>query len=309
MTGPACSVPPMQMRSQNTGDSPAGFAFAVSAYGLWGFLPLYLKLVEHLPTLEVLAHRIIWALPVAGLVLILTRRVADIRQVIRQPKLLAMAALTAVIISVNWGVYVWAVDNDRALDAALGYYINPLFSIALGAVFLKEKLLPAQWVAVGFAALAVAVLTAYNGSLPWISIVLFVSFGMYGYFRKTLPLGANQGFFLEVAILAPAAIAYALWLGPDGGFLTQNASDTWLLIGCGLVTALPLILYGNGAKRLRMTTMGILQYIAPTMIFLVAVLVFDEPFGPDRAIAFPLIWLALVIYTTAMVRGPRPARA
>jgi len=295
----------MASESPPSGDTRAGFLFAVSAYGLWGFLPLYLKLLEHIPPVEVIAHRVLWSVPVAGLVLIALRRTGDLREALRNPRMIGMAALTAGLISLNWGVYVWAIANDRAIDAALGYYINPLFSVALGALILREKLTRLQWVAVGLAALAVAVLTFYAGSLPWVALVLMGTFGVYAFLRKTLPIGPNQGFLLEVLILSPPALAYMIWLGPEGNFLTGNLNDTLLLLGCGAVTAIPLILYANGAKRLRLSTIGILQYIAPTMIFLFAVFLFDEPFGMDRAIAFPLIWLALVLYTLSMFRQSR----
>jgi chloramphenicol-sensitive protein RarD len=155
-----------------TGDTPAGFAFAVSAYLLWGGLPIYLKALDHVPPVEVIAHRILWSVPVAGLVLIVLGRTSDILRALKTPKMLGMAALTATMISINWGVYVWSIANDHALDAALGYYINPLFSVALGAVILREKLSTAQWVAVGLAVLAVAVLTAATGRLPWVALVI-----------------------------------------------------------------------------------------------------------------------------------------
>jgi len=296
--------------SPNSGDSAAGFGFAVSAYLLWGFLPLYMKLVEHIPAVEVIAHRVLWSVPIAGLVLIVLRRTRDLSAALRTPRMVGMAALTATLISVNWGTYVWSIANDHALDAALGYYINPLFSIALGAIVLRERLSTVQWIAVGLAAVAVGILTWWNGSLPWVALILMGTFGIYAYLRKTLPIGPNQGFLLEVLLIAPFALGYMLWLGPEGHFLTTGWQDTLLLLGCGAVTAIPLILYANGAKRLKLSTIGILQYIAPTMIFLIAVFVFGEPFGPARAIAFPLIWLALILYTASMIREarrPKPA--
>lgn len=299
----------MTTPAQHSGDTPAGFAFAVSAYVLWGGLPIYMKAIEHIPPVEIIAHRVLWSVPVAGLVLIALRRTSDLGRALRDPRMVGMAALTATMISLNWGVYVWAIANDHALDAALGYYINPLFSVLLGAVVLRERLAPAQWVAVGLAAVAVAILTVASGVVPWVALVLMGSFGIYGYLRKTLPIGPNQGFLLEVLLLSPFALAYVLWLGPEGHFLTTGRFDTLMLIGCGVVTAVPLILYANGAKGLKLSTIGILQYIAPTLIMLVAVFVFAEPFGPARAVAFPLIWLALVIYTVSLVRTARAARA
>lgn len=288
-------------------DSLSGLAFAVSAYVFWGFLPLYMKLMDHIPAEEVLAHRVIWSVPVAGLVLIVLRRTDDLMAALRTPRVLAMGLLTSALISLNWWVYVWSIANDQAIDAALGYYINPLFSIALGAILLKEKLTRSQLVAIGLAAVAVAVLTYEAGSLPLVALTLTLSWGFYAYFRKTLPVGANQGFMLEVLILTPFALIYLawIWMTDVQHFGAGVTLDTWLLFGCGLITAGPLMLYANGAKRLRLSTIGILQYIAPTMIFLVAVFVFEEPFGRGKAIAFPMIWLALIIYSTSMFRQMR----
>lgn len=288
-------------------DSLSGLAFAVSAYVLWGFLPLYMKLMDHIPAEEVLAHRVIWSVPVAGLVLIVLRRTDDLMAALRTPRVLAMGLLTSALISLNWWVYVWSIANDQAIDAALGYYINPLFSIALGAILLKEKLTRSQLIAIALAAAAVAVLTYEAGSLPLVALSLTLSWGFYAYFRKTLPVGANQGFMLEVLILTPFALIYLawIWMAEAQHFGAGVALDTWLLFGCGLITAGPLMLYANGAKRLRLSTIGILQYIAPTMIFLVAVFVFDEPFGRGKAIAFPMIWLALIIYSSSMFRQMR----
>ncbi|MBO6791206.1 MAG: EamA family transporter RarD [Dinoroseobacter sp.] len=288
-------------------DSLSGLAFAVSAYVFWGFLPLYMKMMDHIPAEEVLAHRVIWSVPVAGLVLIVLRRTDDLMAALRTPRVLAMGLLTSALISLNWWVYVWSIANDQAIDAALGYYINPLFSIALGAILLKEKLTRSQLIAIGLAAVAVAVLTYEAGSLPLVALTLTLSWGFYAYFRKTLPVGANQGFMLEVLILTPFALIYLawIWMIDVQHFGAGVTLDTWLLFGCGLITAGPLMLYANGAKRLRLSTIGILQYIAPTMIFLVAVFVFEEPFGRGKAIAFPMIWLALIIYSTSMFRQMR----
>lgn len=287
-------------------DTLPGFAFAFSAYFLWGFLPLYLKWLAHIPAAEVLAHRIIWSVPIAGLVLVLMGRTADVARVLRDPRSLAMGALAAFLISINWGVYVWSIAAERTLDAALGYYINPLFSVFLGFALLGERLTKLQWAAVGLAGCAVVVLTVENGSLPWPALVLMISWGFYAYFKKSLPIGPNQGFLLEVLILLPFALAYVIYLAATGtGHFIPMSTDMWLFFGCGVVTAVPLLLYANGAKGLRMTTIAIMQYIAPTMIMLVAVFVFKEPFGSARAIAFPMIWAALGLYSYSMFRSRR----
>jgi chloramphenicol-sensitive protein RarD len=260
-----------------------------------------------MPAMEVVAHRVIWSLPIIGLLILITGRTADLKVALRSPRMLGMGALTALFISINWGVYIWAIAHDRTLDGALGYYINPLFSVFLGAVLLGERLSRLQWAAVALAGLAVVVLTVEEGGLPWVALALMLSWVAYAFCKRKLPIGPNQGFFLEVAILCVPALGYVAWLGAtgQGSFAVGTPLDTWLLMGCGLVTAIPLIFYVNGAKLLRLSTIGILQYIAPTLIFLVAVFLFREPFGPARMIAFPMIWAALVLYSVALFRQSR----
>ena len=291
-------------------DKAAGFAYATSAYFLWGFLPLYLTLLAHVPAVEVVVHRILWSLPLAALVLFATKRFGDLAVILRTPRYLAMGALTAAIISLNWGVYVWAIASAQALDAALGYYINPLFSVFLAAVLLGERLNRPQMVAIVLAALAVIVLTLANGRLPIAALALTGTWGAYAFFKKWLPIGPNQGFFLEVLLLTPPALGYIFYLTLTGEshFFATTSLDGLLLMGCGIVTAIPLILYGNGAKLLRLSTIGMLQYIAPTMIFIMAVFVLGEEFGRAEWIAFPLIWLALVIFTWSLFQARRSSQ-
>lgn len=293
-----------------TGDSPRGFAFALTAYLLWGFLPFFMKAVAHIPASEVVAHRIVWSVPLAGLVLVWLGRTGDIKAALRSPRMLGMATLTAVLITINWGIYVWAIGAGRAIETALGYYINPLFSIFLGAVLLKEMPDRAQMVAIALAAVAVGVLAFDAGGLPWVSIGLCLSWGFYAFFRKTLPIGPNQGFFLEVLLLSVPALGYIVWLeaSGEGHFGDTGMADVLWLLACGVITAIPLMIYANGAKLLRLSTIGIMQYIAPTMIFIIAVFVFGEPFGTAKLIAFILIWVALVIYSGSMLRTARARR-
>jgi chloramphenicol-sensitive protein RarD len=288
-------------------DTGPGFAFAISAYLFWGFLPLYMKALAHVPPVEVVAHRVLWSVPVAGAILWATGRTGDLGRALRSRATLGMAAVTAALVSVNWGIYVWAIGSGNALDAALGYYINPLFSVFLGAVLLKERLSPAQVAAIALAAAAVAVLTWENGRVPVAALALTVTWGAYAYCKRTLPIGPNQGFLLEVLILTPVALILlgAITAGGGGHFLAGSPGDTWLLLGTGLVTAVPLILYAYGAKGLRLSTIAILQYISPTMIFLTAVLIFGEEFGRAERIAFPMIWAALALYTASLVRQTR----
>ena len=288
-------------------DSLSGFLYALTAYFIWGFLPLYMKQLSHIPPVEVIAHRVLWSLPIAFVVLVWMGRTQDLRTALRTPRMLLMGAATALLISVNWGIYVWAIGSGHALEAALGYYINPLFSVFLGRVLLGERLSRAQGAAIALAASAVALLTYETGALPVVALSLTLSWGIYAYLKKSLPIGPNQGFTLEVLLLTPLALGYVVWAGATGhgNFLQGVARDDLLLLGCGVVTAIPLMIYANGAKRLRLSTIAMMQYIAPTMIFLTAVFVFGEPFGQTRAVAFPMIWAALVIYTASMINSRR----
>lgn len=287
-----------------------GFFFALSAYLLWGALPLFMKTVAHIPAPEVVAHRILWSAPIAGVVLLMLGRTADVKAALRSPRTVLMAAVTAAFITCNWGIYVWAIASDRAVETALGYYINPLMSVVMGAVLLGEKLNRFQIAAIVLATLAVVVLALDAGGLPWVSLALALTFAIYGFLRKTLPIGPSQGFFLEVMILCLPALGYIVWLQMrgEGHFVAANPRDIGLLLACGPVTAVPLLLYAFGAKLLKLSTIGLMQYIAPTIVFLTAVFVFGEPFNGVRVIAFALIWVALAIYTWSMFfRRPAPA--
>jgi len=273
------SPPPAQDQ-----DSAKGLMLAVTVYTFWGFLPLYMKLM--------------------GAVLIVMRRTSDLREALRNPAMLGMACVCAALVSINWGFYVYAVFIDRALEAAIGYYINPLFSVFMAAVVLGERLSRVQLVAIALAAAAVVVLTLDAGGVPWLAMGMTLSWGFYALAKKSLPIGPNQGFLLEVLILLVPALGYVGVLAAQGGG-QFGGPDTALLLGCGLVTAIPLLIYANSAKLLRLSTIGILQYIAPTLIFLIAVFVFDEPFGRAQMIAFPLIWAALALYSWSILRSMR----
>jgi chloramphenicol-sensitive protein RarD len=301
---------PIPLARPDNEDSLGGFLYALGAYFMWGFLPIYMKMVAHISPVEVVAHRVLWSLPIAAGIIWALGRTNDLRAALRAPKMLGMAAITAMLVSINWGIYVWAIGSGQALEAALGYYINPLFSVALGATLLGERLNRVQMAAIALATLAVAMLTWEAGRLPLVALSLTVSWAAYAFFKRSLPIGPNQGFFLEVMLLSPIAFVYVIWVQANGHghFLTGLASDTALLLGCGVVTAVPLMVYANGAKRLRLSTIGIMQYITPTMIFLLAVLVFKEPFGGLKLVAFPMIWLAQVIYSWGLFRQAR-ARA
>jgi chloramphenicol-sensitive protein RarD len=291
-------------------DGKKGFIFALAAYLLWGILPFYLKTVAHMPALEVVAHRIIWSVPIAGALLWWLGLFGDLKIALTTPRMLAMATLTASLITLNWGTYVWAIGSGHAIDTALGYYINPLVNVVLGGIFLGERLSKPQMVAVALAACAVILLTVYSGGLPWISLVLAFSFGFYGFFRKTLPIGPTQGFMLEVLLLSIPSLGFIFWTVSQGTshFFNGNGHDIGLLLFAGPATAVPLILYAFGAKLLRYTTIGLMQYIAPTIVFLSAIFIFGEPFSHIQFIAFALIWSALAIYTWSMLYDARKVR-
>ncbi len=288
-------------------DSKLGFIYAGASYFMWGFLPFYMKAVAHIPAWEVVPHRILWSVPITAFVIWWLGLTADIKAAIASPRTLAMAALTASIITVNWGIYVWAVGSGRALETALGYYINPLFSVFLAAVLIGERLNRPQMFAILLAVIAVAILTWDAGGLPWVSLGLTFSWGFYAYFKKTLPVGPTEGFFLEVLILAVPSLIMLSWFESQGSshFIHTGWQDTALLMGSGLVTAIPLILYANGAKLLRLSTIAVMQYSAPTMIFLIAVFIFKEPFGMAKLTAFGFIWAALIIYTWSLIKAHR----
>lgn len=292
-------------------DTPRGFAFAGAAYLIWGLLPFYFKALSHVPTVEIIAHRVIWAVPVALGVLIWLGRTADLRAALRNPRMLGMAFVTASLISVNWITYVWLIQSGQAMEAALGYYINPIFSVALGAGLLGEKLSIRQWGAVALAASAVLVLTLEAGSLPIGALLLVFSWGGYAFFKRALPIGPNQGFTLEALILLPFAIGFVIWSQAQGTLYMARAGglDLALLIGAGAITAIPLMLYANGAKGLTLSTIAIAGYAIPTLIFLISVFIFREPFEGARQVAFPMIWGAMALYIWEVLRKRRAALA
>lgn len=296
-------TPALPPKAAGSGDTLPGFLYALTAYLLWGFLPLYMKALAHIPPVEVIAHRVLWSVPIAVAVIVWLGRTEDLKAALKSPRMLGMGAMTAALISVNWGIYVWAIGSGHALDAALGYYINPLFSIFLGAVLLREKMGRTQMVAIALAVVAVGILTWEAGRLPVVALGLTLTWGFYAYLKRRLPIGPNQGFTLEVLILLAPAVGYIVWLLSQGTghFLVGVTWDNTLLIGCGLVTAVPLMIYANGAKRLTLSTIAIMQYIAPTLIFLTAVFIFGEPFSGVKLVAFCLIWAALVIYSLPML--------
>ncbi|MEN9935413.1 MAG: hypothetical protein RLZZ387_1992 [Chloroflexota bacterium] len=288
-----------------------GILYAAGAYLCWGLLPLYWKALHDVPVFETMAHRIVWALLVALVLVAARRHWGGLGAAFRSGRTLVTFAASALLLSVNWFVYIWAVNTGHIVETSLGYFINPLVNVLLGVLFLKERLRLPQGAAVAVALGGVLYLTVEYGAFPWIAITLALSFGVYGLLHKLAPLNALDGFAFETLLMTPPALAFLAYqeMAVGGAFVHAGPDITALLVGAGLVTAVPLLLFSAGARRIQLTTLGILQYIAPTMQFLLGVLVYGEPLTPQRLVGFCLIWLALAIYTVDGIRRSRAAHS
>jgi chloramphenicol-sensitive protein RarD len=276
-----------------------GILFAIAAYSLWGFLPIYWKTIDEVPATQILSHRIIWSFIFLLGIIFIKKDLGAFRFAIRSRKTLAIFSGAALLISVNWLIYIWAVNAGFIVETSLGYFINPLVSVLLGVIFLKEKLRPMQWVPVGLAAAGVLYLTFSFGVLPWIALVLASTFGLYGLIKKTASLNSLHGLSLETGILFLPAVGFLLLAeGQGSGSLGHLGWRTdFLLILTGVVTALPLLLFATAARRINLSTLGILQYIAPSTQFLIGVFLYGEPLTTSRLVGFAFIWAALLIYS------------
>jgi chloramphenicol-sensitive protein RarD len=286
----------------------AGLIMGLSAYSLWGVLPLYFKAMVHVPATEIVAHRILWSLIFLGALASIWRKWGTIRSALSAPKVALTLLLTAILIGVNWLVYIYAVVSGHVLEGSLGYYLNPLVNVLLGVFLLKERLSIFQKGAVALAAAGVAILAVGAGGAIWISLTLAASFALYGYLRKVAPVDSLEGLWIETLYLTPLAFGFVLWLGVEGQgqFLGERTTDILLIMG-GALTAIPLLLFTAAAKRLPYSTLGFLQYLAPSLQFLLAVLVFGEPLTTAHLICFAAIWTALAIFVFEGVRGARAA--
>ena len=292
--------------------SPAlrlGFFCCLGCYTIWGCLPLYFRALGHIQPSEMLAHRIIWSVPTGLILIVIARNWRDLRAALTRQHVLWLS-VSALLIGLNWLVYIWAVSQQRVMEASLGYYINPLINVLIGAVFFSERLRPAQWLAVGIAGMGVAAMTVALGYLPWVALVLCFTFAFYSVIRKQVQVDSRAGFVVEAALLAPLAM---IWLGwfvgqPGGRLFGEGGWDIPLLLASGPITAVPLILFAIAAKRLRLSTIGMMQYLGPTLQFLISVFVFKEAFGLTHAIAFGFIWSALIVFTTDSLMGDAKAR-
>ncbi|MDA8450910.1 EamA family transporter RarD [Acidovorax sp. NCPPB 3859] len=276
-----------------------GILYATLAYVAWGIFPVYFHQVASVPALEVVLHRTLWSMVLLAVVLAARRQLAWVAALRRQPRVVAAFLLSALLLSANWLIYVWAVHNQHVVDASLGYFILPLVNVAMGYAFLHERPRPGQWLALAVAAAGVLWLTVQAGRLPWIALVLALTFGFYGLLRKTAVLGAMEGLALETALLAPLAVGGLAWLGWTGqaAWLNADAATLGWLVAAGPITAIPLLLFAAGARRIPLATMGVLQYISPSLQFALGVWLFGEQVQPARLAGFVLIWAALVLYT------------
>jgi chloramphenicol-sensitive protein RarD len=290
----------------------SGVAAALACYVLWGAFPLLFKTVADVAPIDVIAHRSIWSLAFVGIVILIAGRFGEVRAALANPRTALVLLASATLLSVNWLVFVYAVGAGRVLETSFGYFINPLVYVALGMAFLGERQNPMQALSIGIAVLAVAVQGWSLGGLPWVSLALAVSFGLYGYVRKIAPVGAAPGFLAETLIMLPFALAWLFYVGQRDGIGHFADSELVWLIVIGPATGAALIFFTHAAQRLRLTTLGIFQYLAPSLQFLSAVFIFGEPLDPVRLFSFALIWLSLVIFTWDSWRRQRsvvPARA
>lgn len=284
----------------------AGLALGLACYLLWGAFPLYFRLLEAAGAVEIVAHRAVWSLVFCLAVLALTRTFGTLRAVLRDRAAVATLTLAAALVAVNWLVYVYGVNSGRTLDAALGYFINPVVTVLLAVAVLGERLRPLQWAAVGAGAAAVLVIAVGYGELPWISLTLAVSFALYGLAKNRVgrTVGALPGLAVETAALFPVAVGYLAWLTVSGGatFTSAGTEHTVLLVLAGPLTAVPLLLFGAAARRLPLSVVGMLQYLTPVLQLLVGLLVFHEPMPPERWAGFVLVWVAIVLVTADGLR-------
>ena len=284
----------------------AGFVLGLSAYALWGVLPIYFKLLAGISAFDIVAHRILWSLPFLAVLLLLSRRWGEVRSAIARPRTLGTLAITALLIGGNWLLYVYAVTSGHILAASFGYYLNPLVNVLLGRFVLHERLSRLQWAAVAIAGAGISVLAAGALGQLWISLTLCVTFALYGLLRKIVSADAVTGLAVETGLLFPFVLVWLLWRASAGADIFGTSGlDTTLLVAAGIVSTTPLLLFTAAARRLAYSTLGMLQFLAPTLQFLIAVLLYGEPFTRAHAVAFAAIWAALALYVTALLRQPR----
>lgn len=287
-----------------------GLPYALAAYGIWGFVPLFFKLLESVPPVEVLAQRIVWSLPLCFVIMLFRRQIGEYIAVLKDGRVLRLLLASSLLIALNWLVYIYAIFTDHVLAASLGYYLNPLVNVLLGMVFLGERLSRLQAVAVVIAAIGVAILLAGALDTLWISLTLALSFGTYGLIRKVVPVGSLPGLAVETTLLLPLSVVvvgYYLWIGDGRGF-GADVDISWLLAAAGVVTAVPLLLFATAARRMSYAALGFVQFLAPTLQFLLGLFIFNEPLKPVQLFCFLLIWISIAVFSFDMWRKMRAAR-
>ncbi|KGB53313.1 RarD protein [Sphingopyxis sp. LC81] len=292
------------------GSNQGGLPFAISAYLIWGFVPLFFKLLSSVPPVEVLAQRIVWSLPLCFLIMLFRRQIGEYLAALRDWRVLRMLLVSSVLIALNWLVYIYSIFTDHVLAASLGYYLNPLVNVMLGMIFLGERLSRLQLVAVVIAGIGVAILLAGALDTLWISLTLAFSFGTYGLIRKIVPVGSLPGLAIETTLLLPLSVAAAgwyIWVGDGRGFGSE-AGISWLLAAGGVVTAVPLLLFATAARRMSYAALGFVQYLAPSIAFLLSLFVFHEPLKPAQLACFLLIWVSIAVFSFDMWRKMRADR-
>lgn len=281
-------------------ESTKGLIAAISAFGLWGILPIYLKALTPASPVEILCHRIVWSVVATFSLLLFWQKAKTLLPLLRGKKVMGQVVITSLLVSANWVIYIWAVNSGYIVEASLGYYINPLVNVLLGLIFLQERLRPGQWLAISFAFSGVCYLTFFYGQFPWIALTLAFSFAFYGLFRKISSLPPIEGLCLETSLLSIPALAVFAYLAMQGqsDFMVQTTTGRLLLAGTGIITSLPLILFAFAAHRLPLSTLGIVQYLAPTLQLLIGIFVYKEPFPEKQMMGFVLVWCGLVIFAT-----------
>ncbi|MBE9157246.1 EamA family transporter RarD [Nodosilinea sp. LEGE 06152] len=289
-------------------DDKLGPIYALLAYSTWGLLPIYWKLFDATPAVEVLSHRMIWSAVFLCGILVVQRRLSDLLALLRSPRRVLVLLLTASLLTFNWGLYIYGVNSDRVVEASLGYYINPLVTVLLGFVFLKERLYRGQQVAVALAVVGVGYFVWQLGTVPWIALALAISFAFYGLLRKVVAVAPLVGLAVETLLITPITLLFVSWLGATGqGHFGQGWPLTLLFVGAGVTTSMPLLWFNNAAKRLKLATLGFFQYLAPSLSLLLGVFVYGEPFTPVHVVTFSCIWAALLLYSVTALRA-RPGQ-
>jgi chloramphenicol-sensitive protein RarD len=279
-------------------DAQSGLIVGLACYLLWGFLPVLFYALQDVGSVTIVAHRVVWSLLLVGAILLIRNRMSEVVAALRDPQTLRSMAISTALLSVNWLIFVWAVEQNQLLEASFGYFINPLVNVAIGMVLLGERQKPWQWAAIAVATIAILVQAIGIGRFPWIAVSLALTFGFYGYFRKTAKVGSASGLFVETLILVPLALGYLIFtIVRDGVGLHADPYYMGLLLLTGPATAAPLLMFAYAVQRLRLTTIGMLQYLSPSIAFLLAIFAFSEPINPVRLLSFALIWLSLAIYS------------